>query len=802
MRLLLLKALRDLRQGWLSFGACGLLVTLAIALFLAFASSQRNIQQTCDVTYKQLKFLDFFLEVHGAPAMLDVQIGQIRGVEAAVGRNVVPVSVLKMRPGESPHRAQPMQGQAISVPVDSRPPVNDVLVEEGRYLAAHRGEVLLEKRFASIHGYRVGDRLTIKRQDRVLGLTIVGLVSSPEFIWLCNDRYNPRPAAHRLAIMYISGSDAASLSGQRGPDEIHVRVSRPEDRERAMAEVAQRAAGYLVLHPIPREEQASHALLIRDQRAFAVLAIIFPGIFLSLSTMILFSTMWQLVTRQRHQIGVMMSQGLAGTPIALHYVAIAAVVGGGGAVAGLVAGQFVGRACTGLYSRILGVSLVVNDFYPELHLSALAAAIVVAVAAGWLATRRVLKKEPLEALRPEFSTQVRSFHPERLLPILGRLGLVFRLPLRNLLRNPLRTAITVAGTGFAIAQIVMAWALYDSQKAALDFFFSRVHTYNLQANLKGVLSPSALPPVEHWPGVLRVEKYLRQSIRVEHGSRSMEVAAWGIPPDARLLTLFDYRRRPLRVGEGSSLLMGTVLLGRLGVQPDEQVKVTVLNGDNPEPPTRTFRLGPELYEPVPNPAKLPLRQLQRLGAATWGMPPDGVNVLLLKVSPSALEPVRERLYSSGQIREVLVLEQMEAEIQELLRMANAYRAIIFFFAGLLAVGLLGATTALNMMERTLEFATLAVLGVSDRTLMRLVITETVILWALGMIIGIPCGLLLGEVLLNHYAADFIQMRLWVQPSTLIQSGLAGLGICLMAITGSLRAIQRLPLTETTAVLVD
>ena len=64
VRLVLKKILRDLRKGWLSFGACLSMLVLSVALYLAFATASYSLERSTEATYRQLKFLDFTMPVN------------------------------------------------------------------------------------------------------------------------------------------------------------------------------------------------------------------------------------------------------------------------------------------------------------------------------------------------------------------------------------------------------------------------------------------------------------------------------------------------------------------------------------------------------------------------------------------------------------------------------------------------------------------------------------------------------------------------------------------------------------------
>ncbi len=389
-KLTLLKALRDLRSGWLSFTACFLTIALACCLFLAFVSAAENLKISCQQTYRRLHFLDFFLKVDDPPNALIARVRALPQVEACSARASFSASFLMDPPNVPASRSRRLGALLIGVPVGEQPEVNSFHLEAGRLLAAERGEILVEKRFSEYHNVKVGDLLRVQRWGRVERLRVVGVVSSPEFVWLTKDRFDPRPQTKRLGVGFISHADAESFGGLGQVNELHFRVKEGANRDQVMERVAREMTGFAEGLPVPRELQASNSHLLRDQRAFAAIAAIFPVVFLSLSALILFSTMWQLVTRQRRQIGIMMAQGFSNGQLLGHFLLVGGLVGASGGVIGAILGLALGKLCTAFYADTLGIPFVESGVRLVLPTLCVGVVTTVALGAAWLAAARIL----------------------------------------------------------------------------------------------------------------------------------------------------------------------------------------------------------------------------------------------------------------------------------------------------------------------------------------------------------------------------------------------------------------------------
>ncbi|MEW6280712.1 MAG: ABC transporter permease [Candidatus Eremiobacterota bacterium] len=759
------------------------MLALSVALFVAFTDAFQNLERSCERTYDRLRFMHLALFLDGAPSWALERIARFPEVAGLESRHTAACRVLL---GSSPGRH--VRCRLIGLPSPSRPQVNDVHLEDGRYLSLARGEALVERRFASRHGYEVGSRIELECAQRRRRLRVVGLVSSPEYIWLAQDRYDPTPSPRNLAVVFTSQGEVDSLSDRSWSHEVQLRLAPGSDPADVQARCDRLLHAFYASPPMPRERQPSNSLLVRDRRAFATIAVLFPLLFLALSTLLLFASLWQMATRQRWELGVLMAQGFSHRTLFLRYVWMSLALGAAGSLVGLGAGQTLGALCTHAYVRTLAIPHAVNQPHWGSTLLGVAAALAASLGAGAWATSRILQLEPWQALRANFSDPGRISRAGRRLPFL------LRLPLRNLVRQPVRTLAAGMGMAFSTSLVLMTLALVDSQESTLRFFFTRVHTYNLQVNLARPTSGVAAPPLDRWEGVQAVERVLRLGAEFSHAQRQIEVSVWGLPPDGDLLALYTRDGTRVFLEPEGPVLTGPVHLRNLGARPGETVRLALRIGRQ-EPPQWPQTLGPELYEPVANPPKLPLRRLQLQAEATRDFPHDAVNIMLLRVAPHRLESLKNRLYEDPRVADLIDLEDTRASIRDLLRMLSIYRQVMVGCACLVGLAMVAGTTALNLQERRRELAVMGALGVGDATLARLILTEALMVAALGLAAGIPAGIALGGWLVNSYQSDFIQMRLAVQISTILGTAAANLGIAVAGVAAVLPGVLTTPLAS-------
>lgn len=785
MKLLWVKAWRDLWHNFSAFVACILMMALAIALLVGFSSAYFNLGESAQLTYQRLDFLDASFYLNSASPSLTDRVRAMACVAAAEGRAGQTVRI-ELPAGEKSH------GWVLGIPVDRQLTVNKLLIQSGGQMRKGRGECLLERRFAQAHGFRAGDDLTVEMGQDKRRFRIAGLVCSPEYLWLTPDRMDPRPAARRFGVVFVSHADLASLSGSNTIKEIHVRWKPGYDPNTSLHEVEKALEGERSGPGRDRSEQASHSLLERDRRAFAGIASVFPGALLALSGLMLFLTLWQLIHQQRKQIGILICQGLSPFWVISQYMLLATFVAVGSSALGAVAGPWLAHWATHYYVDTLGLPFVSESIRPI----SLAIGCGVSISLSWIAAgaalRHLLSNRPLQLLRSDFLATA------QLPSILGWLPLGFSyrwlFPLRNLMRQPGRSLVMIAGVAMSNALLLMTLAMLDSQQSTLNFLLTKVHRYDLQADLEKLSVSAARPPVAQWPGVERVEEVLRMSATVYNGQRYLERGIWGLPPHTELLRLYNTELKPVEAGP--DLLMSPLQHSILGTRPGQKLEVEIPNGEL-HPLRQPVTVDQPLYEPIQGPPKMAIRNLQHMVGRSFNGPREVANILLIKVEPGALGEVRRRLYQDKRVREVITLQQLREDVNELLKLALAYISLMLICAGLISLALVHACTTMNLSERRAEVACMLVQGVRQVDLFRLLLSEALYLWIIGLALGVPAGYAAGDWLLSHYQSDLIDLRLQLHPATVGWTALAGLVVTLLA---SLRAIYHLlqiPLAEAT-----
>ena len=827
-----LKLLRDLRSSPFMFAGIVLLLLVGIALFVASYSLYLNLEQSYATSYRRLRLADFTVPVQSAPAQVVTRLRRLPGVREVEGRTIREVEIRLPT-----QRGRKVTGRILSLPESGWPRVNSLKLAAGAAPGTGlQRELLLEAGFAEYHGYRPGDTLNLVVQDDPLGFRIVGIVQSPEYIFVVRGREAPYPSESTFAVVWIREGVVDELFGTAGAvNDIGVTMA-PGGNRRSAVRLAERLLEpYGAETAVPQEEQPSVELLRLDLLGLQNLAIFFPLLFLTIASLSAYNTLGRMVHEQQGQIGFLRAVGFSKATVGLHYLLYAVAMGvlGGGLGAGL--GYYLGILITRFYTTQIQVPYY--DVSPRwiVLVVGFALAVVVAVAASLSPALSAARMTPAEAISTQGPTGGRAPLIESWLPVLRRLPLQDRLPLRNFLRNPRRSFATVAGVASAAMLLLVATGLLDSSVAAIEFYFKSSVHYDILATYLEPQPQFSLERLRRSPGVRRVEPLLAMPARLTKSDQQQTILVYGIEPDSRLFLLYDQRERPVAVPPDGLLIPESTArklnlwegaLVRLGL-PEQSVPATADFSPAVTPPVpflpvpeawqprirelltapglasikldldRLIRVSGVSYQPVGITAYASIDQLREWYRAPLELPPKAINALALTADAANLSAIEQRLHDLDGIASVSVISTIRREIDTALEQAQVFFNIMLAFSMALAGIIIFNATLMNVIERTREISTLRTLGLSVGAAVRMIWVENLLAYVVGLLVGVPVGTWLAGLFILAYESESFNMRLVIFPHTYVITVLSILATMALAQLPGTRFIRRLDLAKAT-----
>lgn len=303
---------------------------------------------------------------------------------------------------------------------------------------------------------------------------------------------------------------------------------------------------------------------------------------------------------------------------------------------------------------------------------------------------------------------------------------------RNLFRRPARSALTVSGVAVAVGAVVALVGIARSfERSLLDIYEARgvdlvvVRAGGVQ-RLSSVLDEALGERIRRLPGVRDVSPGLAEVVSFEQIDL-FGVLVRGLRPDSFLLDdLKLLAGRRLEPGDRRVVMLGKVLGRNLDKAVDETLEV--VEGE----PCRVVGIY-ESFNVFENGSMvMPLEHLQRLmdrqGQVT------AFTVVTERGESESLEPLRRQIKALGPALEALpTREYIDTSVE--IRMAQGVAWLTSTIA--LVVGTIGMINTMStaVFERTRELAILRAMGWRKRSVVRLILLESLVLGLAGAVLG-------------------------------------------------------------------
>jgi len=778
-----IKLLRDLaaRRGQLA--AVAVTIFLGVALFGASYDAYQNLTGSYDRFFVETHFADMQLSGAGAPALRD-QVRALNGVAQTETRDVADVPV---RIGSST-----LLGRAVGMPSSGSPAVDDVIVLEGERLdPTDPSGVLVDHHLTDAFGLHVGDTLEIGTGGDLQTVTVRGIVASPEYLWTARSRQEILVPPDQFGVVFVPGAMLDGLPPGLATPELLVRYDPTADRATLDGRIDALAAGAGVATQT-RDQQPSNAALHEDISGFGELSLMFPLLFLGAAGLATYVLLNRLVMQQRAQIGLLVASGYTRRAILRHLLGFGLVTGAAGGVPGAIAGVALGGVVTDFYTGVIGLPNVVRIV--ELRPLTLVLGLLFALAAGALSALapalRASRISPAEAMRGSvpLGTGGTSLF-ERLLPPLRGLPARWKMVLRGIGRNRVRSISTMVGVALAAILVLVSWGMIDTMGVIVDRQFNQIDRQDAEIVLAAPATDASVAAIAGVDGVAAAEPVAHLPIVVESADHSYVTTLNGFRAGTAMHGF-------LSPGGGSEtlpsdgLLIGSALKDQLKVKAGDTLTVTLTSTGAKV----TDRVAGFVSEPLGTLAYASLSHLDALFGAN-AVTGSTHFVQARYDAGAASDVVTKRLEAVDGVLAVSDSQAIAKIFAKLMGLFYAFVGVMLAFGAVMAFAILFVTIGSNVAERGTELATMRAMGMPIGVLGRLVSGENLLLTLAGIIPGLILGYLAAAEFMASFNSDLFTFDLVVRPLTFVGTALGILVAAALSQWPALRAVRRLDLAR-------
>jgi putative ABC transport system permease protein len=730
------KLLRDLWQMRGQALAISLVLACGISVFVMNLSMRASLVSTRAAYYERYRFAEVFAQLKRAPNPLAEQFSEIPGVSRVCTRVVVDVNL------DIKGLTEPAMGRLISLPDRGEPLLNAIYLRKGRFPEpGGDGEVLIDETFALIHGYQPGHRVVAVINGHKQSLRIVGIALSPEYVFPIRPG-EFIPDTKHFGVFWMGYQELASAYNLFGAfNDISLTLSPGANEVEVRRRLDDLIEPYGGLGSYGRADHTSDRFIQGEISRLRAGAIIAPAIFLSVAAFLLNVVVGRLIRTQREQIAALKAFGYTPWEVGWHYLKFVFVLVGVGVLLGSLLGIWLGSRITVLFAKFFHFPY----FAFQLDPTVLPIAVGVGLLAGSVGTigsvLMAVRLPAAEAMRPEAPASYGIGFIERL-GLRRFLPPTARMILRNLARQPIKTALAILGIALSAGIIVMGNFGANIIDKLLDEQFNRAQRQDMVVAFVEPVPLAGLHEIEHLPGVLLAEPLRNVPARVRAGHISRRLGIQGLEPQRDLLRLYDQEGQEVELPE-DGLLVSEALARVLQVKVGDFVEAEILEGYRP---TRTVMIAGLIHDYTGLMAYMRRPALHRLMHEG-----DRVSAAYLRVDPLYQGSLYHQLKNTPTVASVNV--KLAAKESFLATVAENMLAIRFFnmiFAVIIAGGVVYNSARISLAERSKELATLRVLGFSRLEISFILLGELAVL----VLTAIPLGLMIG-----HGMAWFLAMFL-------------------------------------------
>ena len=761
--------------------AITLVIAAGVGMAVMSAGMMRSIVDTRDAYYDRYRFASVYAPVKRAPEAMMVQVRALPGVAVAESRLTAMATI------DLPGVAEPASARVHSLPESGAPRLNALYLRNGRWLdPARSDEVLVNAQFADAAGLAPGATLAATVYGKLLQLRIVGVVLSPEYVYAIAPG-EIFPDNRRYGIIWMNRRPLAGVLDSDGAfNEAVIAVqhgANPEETIRQLDRLLERFGGVAAYD---RGQQISDRFVTNEIDQLRTMTSFLPPVFLGIAAFLLGIVLGRLVDTERETIGLLKAFGYRDGAIILHYAELALLLSVAGIALGFALGAWLGRGLAQMYQAFF--------VFPFLHFSAGAdiyalsalVALVAVLLGSYGAVRRAARLPPAEAMRPPMPPSYGGRIAHALIAVRS-LDEPTRMILRDLTRQPWRSALSIFGIASALALYIASASSTDNIDRMIDLAFDRAERQDLTVAFAEPRDVRALFELARLPGVRRVEPLRSVTARFRAGPRVERQALSGSKPGSDLSRIVDLEGRAL-TPPGFGVLASASLAKKLGLGRGALVEIEIAEGH------RAHLLLPVtgiVETALGTPAYLALPALSRLL-----LEGDVVSGAALAVDPAQLDALYARLKAMPMVIGVAprsaAIAGIRATVSENMGMVTLFNT---GFAVMIVFGVVYNAGRVMLSEHARDLASLRVLGYRQSEVTYMLVGSLAVLMLAALPLGCGLGVALAWLLTAQFSNDLYTIPFGMRAATVAQGVLVVMAATTATTLLIARRIRRLDLVR-------
>lgn len=750
------KMFRDIKQNLSQFITIFLMVLIGVMVYVGIEAYMDGMTSAADNFYKNNNIQD--LNVMGNLSYKDLdKIKSLDNVKDAEKKLVV----------NAIDKDNKDKTYLLSF-IDSNN-ISKFHIMDGEKFDVNKKGAWVDNFYAEKNNLKVGDTIKIKYDTFSLEEKILGLINVPDHIYDVKDESEFVPNRENFGFVYLSVNEIPEsyikdlvMKEMKITDEeifdkyvtnfnykeyipynyIMVDVNKKKNVTSVKEDIEDKVSNAKAIVKI--EDTLSYQRYQGEIDEGASYVGIFSGLFLFIAMLSVITTMTRVVKKQKLQIGTMKALGIKNSKIVMHYIGYGFFVSLTAAIVGIILGKyFIGTFFLNMEMDYFEVPNGVPVVKPLSYLVALLVVMVVSFIT-YLTCRKELFKKPAEALRNEVPNVKVSSLNLSTKGIFKKLNFSSKWNYRDILRNKFRTVTAVVGIVGCCMLIVCAFGMLNSMNHFIKLQFEDLYNFNYKLSLKENIKDDELKVLTDKYGDNTSETLtIETKIGKEREANTIFVTNAG-----NLVRFQNENGEFIKINKNNGVYVTRKLADQKNLKVGDTIKWHIY-GVNKYYESKIVGL-----------TKDP--QVQNLT-----MTKEYLESLDIDYKPDSLYTNTD-LKGIKDIKNVSLVQdinELKNSLESMLSMMKSMIMLIIVFAIGLGAIIIYNMGILSYSEKQYQFATLKVLGFSDKKIRKIFVQQNNWITVLSIIIGLPTGYYMTSWIYESVIADNYDLSAYINLST-------------------------------------
>ena len=502
---------------------------------------------------------------------------------------------------------------------------------------------------------------------------------------------------------------------------------------------------------LDRYSNTGYNSFIQDTESIENISKVFPIVFFMVALLISLTSMTRMVEEQRTQIGTLKALGYNKLQIASKYViyaGLACVIGGvlGMSVGFVLLPQIIWTMYQMMYQMTDNIHISFNIIIGGMGLLLICVCII---GATIYAVLKELVQTPSNLMRPKAPKMGKRVLLEKIPFIWKRLSFSQKVTVRNIFRYKKRFLMTIIGILGCTALIVVGFGVRDSIRCIMPNQFEKVFNYDMQIGLKNGLEDEQkqkyiISLQEKTELEKVVETYMTSNIaKNQENEEDVQIIVPKEPKDLdEVINLTDVKTGEKVQLEENAICLTDKVAELLNVKQGDTI--TLKDSKDKE---RQVKISNIVENYVYHYVYMSRITYENLYGENYN-----TNMLFTKNNNLSKEQetnLATEIMNQSEVASISRNSSIMNLLDDTMKSLNYVVIILIVSAGLLAFVVLYNLSNVNISERIRELATIKVLGFYDKEVYSYVTRETVILTAIGIVLGLISGYFLNYFIIRN-----------------------------------------------------